>query len=46
MLGGYIEPGPRDAVSTLDRLLTILDNRDLTLALDRVRRRQTIRLVE
>jgi hypothetical protein len=46
ILGEYIEPGPRDATATVDRLLVTLDDQDLVKALDRLRRRQIIRLVE
>jgi hypothetical protein len=46
VLGEYIEPGPRDATRTVERLLAILDRNDLLLAMDRVKRRRVIRLVE
>jgi hypothetical protein len=29
ILSEYVEPGPRDAISVLDRLLVVLDNRIL-----------------
>jgi hypothetical protein len=46
VLGEYIEPGPRDATRTVERLLVILDRNDVVHAMDRLRRRRTIRLVE
>jgi hypothetical protein len=46
ILGEYIEPGPRDATRTVERLLAILDRNDAILALDRVKRRKVIQLVE
>jgi hypothetical protein len=46
ILGEYIEPGPRDAKRTVERLLTVLDKPDLAHALDRLTRRRVIRLVE
>jgi hypothetical protein len=46
ILGEYIEPGPRDAAKTVDRLLAVLDRDDVVRALDRMNRRRTIRLVE
>lgn len=46
ILGEYIEPGPRDATNTVNRLLETLDNQDVIKALNHLRRRQTIRLVE
>jgi Fe2+ or Zn2+ uptake regulation protein len=46
VLREYIEPQPRDAVSTVDRLLTILDRQDLVHALNRLHRGRVIRLVE
>ena len=46
ILGEYIEPAPRDAISTLDRLLLVLDNDDVVKALDHLNRRHMIRLVE
>jgi hypothetical protein len=46
VLGEYIAPGPRDATRTVERLLAILDRNDVVHALDRIRRRRVIRLVE
>ena len=46
ILGEYIEPGPRDAKVTVERLLAVLDKSDVVHALDRIKRRKVIRLVE
>jgi hypothetical protein len=46
ILGEYIEPGPRDATGTVERLLAVLDRNDVLHALDRIKRRRVIRLVE
>jgi hypothetical protein len=46
ILGEYIEPGPRDATKMVVRLLAVLDRNDLVHALDRMRRRRVIRLVD
>jgi hypothetical protein len=46
VLGEYIEPGPRDATRTVERLLAILDRSDLVHALDRIKGRRVVRLVE
>jgi hypothetical protein len=46
ILGEYIEPGPRNATLTVERLLAVLDNRETVHALDRMERRRVIRLVE
>jgi hypothetical protein len=46
ILREYIEPGPRDAKRTVERLLAVLDKPDLAHALDRMNRRRVIRLVE
>ncbi len=46
ILGEYIEPGRRDATRTVERLLAVLDRKDVVHALDRVKRRRAIRLVE
>ncbi|MGM5033542.1 hypothetical protein [Tardiphaga sp. 803_E3_N1_3] len=46
LLSQYIEPGPRSAVDTVDRLIDILDDRDFVATLDRLNRRKVIRLVE
>ncbi len=46
ILGEYIEPGPRDATRTVERLLAVLDKNEVILALDRIKRRRVIRLVE
>jgi hypothetical protein len=46
ILGEYIEPGPRDATRTVERLLAVLDRNDVVRALDRMKRRRVIRLVD
>jgi hypothetical protein len=46
ILGEYIEPGPRDATRTVERRLAIFDRNDVVHALDRIKRRRVIRLVE
>ena len=46
ILGEYIEPGQRDATRTVERLLAVLDRNDVVHALDRMKRRRVIRLVE
>jgi hypothetical protein len=46
ILGEYIEPGPRDATRTAERLLAVLDKPEIVHALDRMKRRRVIRLVE
>jgi hypothetical protein len=46
ILGEYIEPGPRDATVTVDRPIAVLDRDDFVHALDRMKRRQILRLVE
>ena len=46
ILGDYIEPGPRDAKRTVERLLAVLDKPEIVYALDRMNRRRVIRLVE
>ena len=46
ILGEYIEPGPRDATRTVERLLAVLERNEIVHALDRMKRRRVIRLVE
>ena len=46
ILREYIEPGPRDATRTMERLLAVLDRNEVILALDRIKRCRVIRLVE
>jgi hypothetical protein len=46
ILGEFIEPGPRDATRTVERLLAVLDNVDVVHALDRMKRRRVLRLVD
>ena len=46
ILGEYLEPGQHDAAQTLQRLLAVLDNNDVVHALDRMKRRRVLRLVE
>jgi hypothetical protein len=46
ILGEYIEPGQRDATRTVERLLAVLDSNDVVHALDRIKWRRVMRLVE
>lgn len=46
ILGEYIEPGHRDPARTVERLLAVLDNETVVHALDRLKRRKVLRLVE
>jgi hypothetical protein len=46
ILGEFTEPEPRDATRTVERLLAVLDRNDVLHALDRIKRRKVIRLVE
>jgi hypothetical protein len=46
ILGEYVEPGQRDATRTVERLLAVLNRNDVVHALDRIKRRRVIRLVE
>jgi hypothetical protein len=46
ILGEYIAPGPRDATQTVHRLLAVLDREVVARAIDRMKRRRTMRLVE
>ena len=45
ILGEYIE-GPRDVTRTVEHLLAVLERNDVVHALDRIKRRRVIRLVE
>jgi hypothetical protein len=46
ILGEYIEPRPRDPARTVERLLAVLDKENVVHALDRLKRRRLLRLVE
>ena len=47
ILGEHIEPGrPRNAARAVERLLAVLDRNDVIHALDRIKRRRVMRLVE
>jgi hypothetical protein len=46
ILGEYIEPGQRDATRTVERLVAVLDKNDVVHALDRMKRRRVLRLVD
>jgi hypothetical protein len=46
ILREFIEPGPSDAMRTVERLLILLDRNDVVHALDRTKRRRLIRLIE
>jgi hypothetical protein len=46
ILGEYIGPGERDAAQTVQHLLAVLDRNDVVHALDRMKRRRVVRLIE
>jgi hypothetical protein len=46
ILGEYIEPGQRNAARTVQHLLAVLDRNDVVHALDRMKRRRVMRLVD
>jgi hypothetical protein len=46
ILGEYIEPGPRNAARAVQHLLAVLDRNDVVHALDRMKRRRVMRLVD
>jgi hypothetical protein len=46
ILREFIDPGPHDAMRTVERLLAVLDKPEIVYALDRMNRRRVIRLVE
>jgi hypothetical protein len=46
ILGEYIEPGQRDAAQTVQSLLAVLDKNEVVHALDRMKQRRVMRLVE
>ena len=46
ILREYVIPGPRDATQTVHRLIAVLDQDQVVHALDRMKKRRTLRLVE
>ena len=46
ILGEYVALSERDAKQTVDRLHAVLDRDEVVHALDRMKRRRTIRLVK
>jgi hypothetical protein len=46
ILSEYIQPGPRDAVPTVDEIMKVLDNRAVEAALERVDGRNHFNVVE
>lgn len=46
ILAEYVEPRPRDPVRMAERLLAVLDNENVVHALDRMKRRWVLRIVE
>jgi hypothetical protein len=45
-LGEYIAPGSRDPTQLAHRLLAVLDREEVVRAVDRMKRRRTMRLVK
>ena len=46
ILAEHSAPGPHDATRTVHRLSAVLDRDEVVHALDRMKRRRTLRLVE
>ena len=46
ILGEYNAPRPRDATYTVHQLIGVLDRDEVVYALDRMKRRRNLRLVE
>ena len=46
ILGEHIALCPRDATGTVHRLIAVLDRDEVVHALDRLKKRRTLRLVE
>jgi hypothetical protein len=46
ILGEYNASRPLDAAHTVHRLIAVLDRHEVVYALDRMKRRRTLRLVE
>ena len=46
ILAEHSAPGPHDATRTVHRLIAVLDRDEVVHALDRMKRRGTLRLVE
>jgi hypothetical protein len=47
IIGDYLEPGhPRDPVATINRLIEVLDNQELAAAIERVEKRDGLKVVK
>ena len=46
ILGEYTAPGSRDPTQLVQRLLAVLDREEVVRAVDRMKRRRTVRLVK
>lgn len=46
ILGLHIQPGPQDAKKTVEAILAVMDNKKFLAAVDRLKGRQLLRLVE
>jgi hypothetical protein len=42
----YMEPGPRDAEQTLNRLIAVLDSQDVARAIERLEKGHGLRVVK
>jgi hypothetical protein len=46
VIAEYLEPGPRDAEKTINKLIAILDRQDLAAAIDRLENAHGLRVVK
>jgi hypothetical protein len=47
IIGDYLEPGiPRDPVATINRLIEVLDNQKLAAAMERIDKRDSLKVAK
>ena len=46
IIGDYLEPGPKDPVATINRLIEVLDNQELAAAIERMEKGYGLKVVK
>jgi hypothetical protein len=46
IIGGYLEPGPRDPIATINRLIAVLDSQKLAAAIERMEKGYGLKIVK
>ena len=46
IIGDHLEPGPKDPIATINRLIEVLDNQELAAAIERMEKGYGLKVVK